>query len=335
MKRLDKFDYEALGFSEKWCFGEAIDMLTSLEMDIKGYFLSEDMVTKFDKLHNRYWRYVTDLMLEGLLPYVTKCDPEEAFNYDNQGYDPYKSIREFNTYLDKEALLKCIYDDNKVKINVDKLNRFLSGDEAPVDLIVQIPPVVGMVVEHVQGMKKKLRPDEDIFRQDKSEDLANNKYPSYKGIKHADLTDEQFTKLKRDYGMLRDEETKWRRAIPIAAKIGLLFYERNLEKGSKRPAFLKKYKLEFDSLLKNNTVANVIYDSIPEEYRGGSGTPETVDNIDNIDNIIKASVFAGFKEGTEGDITGQDLAAALRDEHYEVPNESTLQKILEAMYKLK
>ena len=157
------------------------------------------------------------------------------------------------------------------------------------------------------------------------------KYPVIKDVKFEGLEKEKFADIKKYYGMLQQEESKWRRAIPIAAKIGLLFYERNLEKGTKRPEFIEKYKLEFDALLKNNTVAGVIYDSLPEEYRGGSGTSETVTNLDP---IINAAALAGSMVGSKSARSTDGLRKSLIAERYDVPTDDVLLKIINAVQKL-
>ncbi len=156
-------------------------------------------------------------------------------------------------------------------------------------------------------------------------------YPKFKDLKFAGLEKKDFDELKKYYGMLQLEESKWRRAIPIATKIGLLFYERNLEKTTKRPAFLKKYKLEFDDWLKNDTVANIIYDSLPEEYRGGSGTSVSAASIDS---VINAAAMAGSIVGSRSVKNIDSLKKCLRDEKYDIPTDDILTKIIESVQKL-
>jgi hypothetical protein len=158
--------------------------------------------------------------------------------------------------------------------------------------------------------------------------IADDKYPDYKELKHGDLTKEIFDQLKRHYGMLRIKESEWRRAVSIAAKIGLLFYERSLGKPTKRPAFLEAYKAEFDSMLKNDTIARYIYDNLPEEYCGGSGTPRSDTDIGP---IVKAAVYAGsiYEDKSVRDI--DSLKDQLRSDEYELPSDDVLLKIIQAV----
>ncbi|NVN97646.1 hypothetical protein HXX01_05505, partial [Candidatus Nomurabacteria bacterium] len=216
MKRLDQFDYEALGTRERWIVGEAIDMFTSLEMEIKEYFLREDLVTVFDKIHAKYWTYLTDLMCKGLLPYVTVCAPEDEFFFQEQGCDLKTFIREFNTIFDKEALLKCIIDDNKMKINIERLNGFLSGDDVPVLITLPELPKEGIVFEKVVNIAKKVKTSVETQKQGNqvgtndelskdailTEIIADIKYPVYKGLALNELTKETFEEIKKTYGML-------------------------------------------------------------------------------------------------------------------------------------
>lgn len=157
--------------------------------------------------------------------------------------------------------------------------------------------------------------------------FADNKYPEFKGIDLEGLTKEQFTEIKTKYGLLREAESKYRRALPIATKIGLLFYERSLNRPATKPAFLEAYKQEFDAILKNDSLAKEIYSYLPEEYRGGSKAPDS--SVDLMP-MIRAAVYAGSIYDTEDVKVLKKLKAELSENEYELPSDEVLSKIIEA-----
>lgn len=173
--------------------------------------------------------------------------------------------------------------------------------------------------------------DDEIVGTKEADDLKGEKYPDFKGLKFDELTNEQFTDLKKHYGMLKLEESKWRRAVQIAARIGLLFHGQGLKSPITRTAFLAAYKNEFDALLKNNTVANYIYDHLPEEYRAGSGTPESSNDLAP---VIKAAAFAGSMAHARDNMTLKALKRSLRLESYTIPSDEILEAIIGAVKNL-
>lgn len=347
MIKLDRFDYEMLNLRDKWKLSDAITLLTNVEMEVKEYFKDEKRKEIFDRLYAKYFEYVTNLMVQGVLKYVTHNDPEDRFDYDVDfdQYDLDKCIREFNTFFPKEALFECIDFNNVLKIDTDTICKFLSSDIFPLELDFPITAKGNTAFENIIWVLNKENAGPGLLDQEKQEEekgllsdgipleiVGDGKYPDFKGLKLEELTREQFTELKQYYGIVRNEEAKWRKAVAIAAKIGLLFYERSLEKPTTRPAFIAEYKKEFDALMKNDSVAKVIYENLPKEYKGGSGAPA---NKTGISPDIKAAVFAGFMEGTQGDVNGLELRSALQSEGYNVPDENVFQVILEAMSRLK
>lgn len=160
---------------------------------------------------------------------------------------------------------------------------------------------------------------------DVSEDV---KYIKIKGVNFENLTSDKFTEIKKYYGMLQNEESKYRRALPIAVKIGLLFYERSLGKPTTRPAYLEAYKQEFDSILKNDSLAKEIYSYLPEEYRGGVKTLET--SVEILPTI-KAAVYAGSIYDIDDAKDLDKLKRELAEFEYQIPPDDILAKIIEAV----
>ena len=337
MRRLDQFDYEMLRVKDRWYVGEAIDMLISVEMDMKGYFLREDRGEIFEKISRKYWTCITDVMSKGLLPYVTHHEPEDIFMYD-EGVDPSKCIREFNTSFSKEVFLQCVIDNKNLNVDVQALTKFLTGEVLPEAISLPEVPPERIVFEKVYVLRgestnnvilNEFQSDDEVASNAnhyKVEEVAESKYPDFKGLKVDGLTNEQLTELKQYYGIVKAEESKLRRAIPIAVKIGLLFYERSLGKPTTKSAFLNAYKKEFDAILKNDVLAKDIYRSLPEEYRGGRST---ADNSFDVLSIIKAAVYAGSIYDTDDVKDLGKLKADLVVSKYPVPSDDILLKIIE------
>jgi hypothetical protein len=162
-------------------------------------------------------------------------------------------------------------------------------------------------------------------------EVTGSKYPVYSDLNFVGLPKDKFNALKRHYGMVRDEESKWRRAVAIAAKIGILFYERSLNIPTTKAAFLAAYKKEFDAILQNDSLAKHIYRNLPDNYQGVTKAPES--RLD-IDPIIKAAVLAGAQSGDRDSMNIKTLKKSLSVESYEIPSEDILEKIIVAVMKL-
>lgn len=168
MNRLDQVDYELLGVKDCWYVGETLNMLTSYEMDLKGYFVNEDRINIFEKISKKYWTYITGLMLEGFLPYVTHHVPEDVLIFE-EGDDLDKCIKEFSTSFSKEDLMKCIINGNKLSINIENINKLLSGEI--ISEIIILPEILTneLVYEKVKGVPKQVSTVVETPIKDKSE----------------------------------------------------------------------------------------------------------------------------------------------------------------------
>lgn len=133
MKILDQFDYEVLGVKDAWYFETTLNMLTSFEMEIKGYLLREDSKDIYPKVYRKLKTYVTALMFQGDLQYVT---PKEEYEEHFRDYGVYpEHIASELTCFDKNKLFECIEKDNRANIDICRLKRFLSGEEVPITSI--------------------------------------------------------------------------------------------------------------------------------------------------------------------------------------------------------
>ncbi len=139
--------------------------------------------------------------------------------------------------------------------------------------------------------------------------------------------------LKKKVKELTNEKVKWDRSIEIAAKIGLLFYEKQLAKPASEKSFVAEYEKEFQELPKlPNTAVSKIYKALPVEYRNLGGSPQQ--EIVAIDPIIKAAVLAGAQSGGRNSMNVKSLRKSLSVEKYEIPDESILEKIIASVMTL-
>jgi len=126
--RLDQFDYERFGLSGRWYFRDTVIMLTSFEMEAKGYYQAQNYKSIYSKIYDKYMDYFCDCMwsrkfqyVDGILDEHLGCIPEGtaiSFDLDRANF----SQEDFLTYL---------ASDPKIKIDLDKLKKYLSGDEVP------------------------------------------------------------------------------------------------------------------------------------------------------------------------------------------------------------
>lgn len=182
LKRFDQFDYEELAAQEKWGLGQAMNMLTSIEMEVKKYFLREDRDIVFNKIYKKYWNRITNLMLNGDLEYSTVCDLESQGEYISEGYDPFLSIREYHTYFTKNAFFVCIQNGNIPNIDIITINKYLSGELIPNEIDLPESSSHGDGFEWTCGVKNKT---------DKVKDAQEHVKPAVNGQAHVNCNSMQ------------------------------------------------------------------------------------------------------------------------------------------------
>jgi len=165
LKRLDQFDYEGLAAQEKWRLDQAINMLTSMEMEVKKYFLRKDRDIAFNKIYKKYWDLIINLMFNEKLPYSTVCDLEKQREYISKGFDPFLSIREYHTYFSKNAFLDCIQNGNIPNIDFITINKYLSGELIPTEIDLPESSSRGNGFEWTCGVKNKTEKVKDVQEQ--------------------------------------------------------------------------------------------------------------------------------------------------------------------------
>jgi len=125
-KRLDQFDYEILGVEEWWRINTTAQMLTSFEMENKGYFDRADANLVFSKLFDKYEKYIINILD------VCSFEINTPSNPLHESYFPKGAIliNSLTTTFPQKGFVEVVESDNKLRIDLDKLKRFLtSGDE--------------------------------------------------------------------------------------------------------------------------------------------------------------------------------------------------------------
>jgi hypothetical protein len=321
-RRLDTIDYVNMGTSVNWYHNDTITLLTSFEMEINNYYDRPDCEDVYSRLYDRYNNYMSHCMFGKLFEYKDGLTPEDREINHFEGAVGFDVDR---ANFNKDMFIEFIQNDNKLFLDIERLKKFIYGEEVP-----KVPIKV----------KKQKQNYEKLSADNANSGHTNN----YTNIFYEDIISEEtilkykdlpLPLMKQQVVMLAAEKKKSDAAIIAAVKIGLLFYEEGLSKPATKDLFIAEYKKHLDKLPSlHDTTIERIYRHLPEGYRRSLAGGKVVAESTELDQIIKAAVFAGYKEGTEGDITGNDLVSALRDESYKVPEEGIIQKILEAMNKL-
>lgn len=132
--RFDKFDYNSFGVADRWYLRDTIMMLTSFEMEINGCFESQECDKIYSKIYEKYCDLITSCLFRSEIPYYNgiEYDYMSSTSPDNAPKDD-KSI---SLDLDKanfsqEDILNYLASKDRLRLDVDRLNRFLSCKEIP------------------------------------------------------------------------------------------------------------------------------------------------------------------------------------------------------------
>jgi len=140
-------------------------------------------------------------------------------------------------------------------------------------------------------------------------------------------------KIAAELGSLRLEKDKWDASIDAATKIGLLFYEKGLEKQPTKEAFIKAFVEHLGDELPGSTIER-IYKALPSGYKQLGGRPKKDTATENIDNVIQAAAFAGTLHEAPVRLKISNLRDELKDIGISVPDDSILKKIIDAIKNL-
>lgn len=126
--------------------------------------------------------------------------------------------------------------------------------------------------------------------------------------------------LKKKVKELTNEKDKWDRSIAAATKVGLLFYEKELQ----APTSVKEFKESFAAEFKDipGTTIEKIFKNLPRNYRNTGIRPvKEATRIDDevIDQVIEASVAAGYIASVEEVKDAKQLQQEMTRYEFEPP----------------
>lgn len=121
-QRHDQFDYQRFIIDEHWYVRPTIVMLTSFYMEVNGLFDQGDPVETFAKIYSNYMNFI---VYRGLLE-----GPVQFANMDEDNSEP-DAVDLDSARFRREELYTFIENNNIIRLNVDRLKRFISGEEKP------------------------------------------------------------------------------------------------------------------------------------------------------------------------------------------------------------
>lgn len=129
----DKFDYENMGMDDRWYIQNTVKMLTCFEMETKGYYTHDDLDTIYNKIYAKYQLFIQDAISNG---YLTHLTPNAADYAGYAGIDVSYVVHSETTSFLQNDFIEYITINNKTRIDIEKLKRYLTGEEAP---LITIP----------------------------------------------------------------------------------------------------------------------------------------------------------------------------------------------------
>lgn len=304
-----RLDYKIYMNDENWSLNDAINIVYSeLEYKLK--------TNKTNNVDNIDFGDKKDGVVRILVKNISQYVDGEPRYYDLLDYD--------DTLLEENVL-----DKNKTRVNIKDFIKFvkLQNGSFPNELYewylqksgcskdIPVPTSKDSIKDQTDG----LLDHEDII----SDETI---------LKLKKLT---FPQMKQQVAMLAEQKKNWDASVMAAAKIGLLFYEKGLQKPTNEKIFVSEYKKHLDNFhgLQNETIKR-IYKNLPEPYRhsriGGKTASEQID----ISTIIKSAVYAGSIFDTD-DVKDLgklkvELTDYLKERNCELPSDDVLEKIIEA-----
>lgn len=124
--RYDQFDYQKFGLARFWYTRDTLLMLTSFYMEVNGLFEKGDPVVTFNKIYLNYMKFIVyDVLLGNKVKFTSVVNEHEVVNVEPGHLDLDR------TCFNKEDILNYIKDNNSIKLDVDKLYKYLSCEEVP------------------------------------------------------------------------------------------------------------------------------------------------------------------------------------------------------------
>jgi len=326
-RRLDHIDYENMGTSSRWYIRNTILLLTSFEMEEKKYFDREDRADIYSRIYDRFDRYIWDCFIESTIEFYDGLSDDDRERSRLDG-----AIKSFD--LDRgsfkqDDILGYIDNNNRIKVDIINLKRFLVGEDVP-----ELEGVVSINVGNDKRVSKA-----PIDKGAKVADLPISSDPFYEDV----ISDETILKLKelplpkmkQQVAILAAEKKKNDATIIACAKIGLLFYELGLTKPTTKELFVSEYMKHLD-MLPILPVATIqrLYRHLPGGYRRTTDGGQVAIEKADVDPIIMAAVLAGAQSGDRASMNVKSLSKSLAIEGYAIPDDGIMEKIIAAVMKL-
>lgn len=292
-------DYRAEAKKNFWAVKHAVRLITRYHLRDKKYVVAEDGNKEFVKYRNSVMEQVKLSVKSNIL----------ALN-----------IREFDD----------VYSDE-----VGDLIQLLNVEMSKITPVSFIVWAMGNGFDIPEGFHQALPHYSTLTRASESTVASDDGELDLSPEDHAKIEGYALPVLKKKVKELTNEKVKWDQSITAATKVGMLFYEQELERPATEAAFKAEYKKWFGHL--PASTIEKIYRSLPHQYRNRGERPtekvEVFSRIDEdmVDTIMEASVVAGFithKEGTDVVKDAKTLAERLEGDSFEVPAPNYLKRIV-------
>lgn len=290
--RFDQYDYQKFGLTDRWKLGDAVDLFVNFYMESKRLHDSADSLEIINKQYGNYYEFLSGNLSAKNISYLNIYNEADDLR-DHDG----EVIGDSFTTLDKYELLEYLDKNNALKLDIELLKRFISGDEKPSTPLSAVMAISESKPDVEITIAKPT--DEDI-----PEDIKGMTLPF----------------LRKKVAELTNEKDKWDKSILAALNVGLKISAKELVADITEKAFAAEFEKEFKGLPK--TTVSKIHKALPVNYRniGGSPAKESggIDD-DTLDTIIEASLATGLICSEEEISNGKELEAKLAGLGIDVP----------------
>jgi hypothetical protein len=125
---LDQLDFERLGVEQNWNFSDTVIMLTSFEIEVRGFYDNDDSGLKYNQIHDKYHSYLLECMMRRMFICNDGVDPALKARYSSEP-DDLPAVNPSRATFDRNVLLNFLEDNYPGKIDINRLKRIMSGQE--------------------------------------------------------------------------------------------------------------------------------------------------------------------------------------------------------------
>ena len=124
--RFDQYDYQKFGLTDRWKLCDAVELLVNFYMESKGLHDSVDSLKIINKLYANYYKFLYGNLSAKNISYLNIYNEADEIPDPDDG-----SIADTIATLDKYELLEYLNKNTALKLDIELLKRFISGDETP------------------------------------------------------------------------------------------------------------------------------------------------------------------------------------------------------------